>query len=148
MATFLTDMIEKRYTQDKVFAVVFESEREKKRREMLAIVTKTVDGHRLQKMRDLLAFENLATWRRMNGFDRVVEGEENWFHGHRLLPLTPEQYTFFFFFLSLISLIADGPHHYYPACGQKGSSHLSPVHALQFFIAMQVHHSYNSLTNG
>ena len=29
----------------------------------------------------------------MNGFDRVVEGEENWFHGHRLLPLTPEQYT-------------------------------------------------------
>ena len=29
----------------------------------------------------------------MNGFDRVVEGEENWFHGHRSLPLTPEQYT-------------------------------------------------------
>ena len=32
-----------------------------------------------------------------------------------------------------ISLIADGPHHYHPACGHKGSSHLSPVHALQFF---------------
>ena len=31
-----------------------------------------------------------------------------------------------------ISLIADGPHHYHPACGHKGSSHLSPVHALQF----------------
>ena len=30
-------------------------------------------------------------------------------------------------------LIADGPHHYHPACGHKGSSHLSPVHALQFF---------------
>ena len=29
----------------------------------------------------------------MNGFDRVVEGEENWFHGHRSLPPTPEQYT-------------------------------------------------------
>ena len=40
---------------------------------------------------------------------------------------------FFFFFFSLISLIADGPHHYHPACGHKGSSHLSPVHALQFF---------------
>ena len=39
----------------------------------------------------------------------------------------------FFFFFSLISLIADGPHHYHPACGHKGSSHLSPVHALQFF---------------
>ena len=54
--------------------------------------------------------------------------------------------TFFFFFL--ISLIADGPHHYHPACGHKGSSHLSPVHVLQFFIAMQVQHSYNSSTNG
>ena len=32
----------------------------------------------------------------------------------------------------LISLIADGPHHYHPACGHKGSSHLSLVHALQF----------------
>ena len=41
--------------------------------------------------------------------------------------------TFFFLFFSFISLIADGPHHYHPACGHKGSSHLSPVHALQFF---------------
>ena len=32
-----------------------------------------------------------------------------------------------FFFSSFISLIADGPHHYHPACGHKGSSHLSPV---------------------
>ena len=56
--------------------------------------------------------------------------------------------TCLFFFLSLISLIADGPHHYHPACGHKGSSHLSPVHALRFFIAMQVQHSYNSSTNG
>ena len=35
-------------------------------------------------------------------------------------------------FVDPISLIADGPHHYHPACGHKGSSHLSPVHALQF----------------
>ena len=40
-------------------------------------------------------------------------------------------FFFFFFFISLI--IADGPHHCHPACGHKGSSHLSPVHALQFF---------------
>ena len=93
MATFLTDMMRKGYTQDEVFAVVFESEREKKRRRMQAIVTETVDAHRRRKMRDLLAFKKLATWRRMNGFDRVVEGEENWFQGHRSLPLTPEQYT-------------------------------------------------------
>ena len=42
-------------------------------------------------------------------------------------------YVLFFSFFSFISLIADGPHHYHPACGHKGSSHLSPVHALQFF---------------
>ena len=28
----------------------------------------------------------------MNGFDRVADGEETWFHGYRSLPLTPEQY--------------------------------------------------------
>ena len=42
---------------------------------------------------------------------------------------------FLFSFLSFISLIADGPHHYHPACGHKGSSHLSPVHALYFFLS-------------
>ena len=58
------------------------------------------------------------------------------------------RFTFFLFFFSFISLIADEPHHYHLACGHIGSSHLSPVHALQFFIAMQVQRSYNSSTNG
>ena len=83
MATFLTDIITKGYTQSEVLAVVFESEREKKRRRLQAIVTETVSAHRLEKMRELLAFEKLVTFRRMNGFDQVVEGEESWFHGHR-----------------------------------------------------------------
>ena len=65
---------------------------------------------------------------------------------HSLLVHTISLLQFFFFF-SFISLIDDGPHHYHPACGHKGSSHLSPVHALQFFIAMRVQHSYNSSTN-
>ena len=60
---------------------------------MLAIVTETVDAHRLQKMRDLLTFEKLATWRRINGFDRVTDGEDNWLHGPRSLPPTPEEYV-------------------------------------------------------
>ena len=42
-------------------------------------------------------------------------------------------FFFFFFFFSFISLIADGPYHYHPACRHKGSSHLSPFHALHFF---------------
>ena len=41
----------------------------------------------------------------------------------------------YIYIFSLISLIADGPHHYHPACGHKGSSHLSPIHALQFFLS-------------
>ena len=92
MATFLTNMMEKVYTQEEVFAVLFESEKEKKRRQMLAIVTKTMDAHRLQKMRDFITFENLATFRRMNGFDRIVDGEGNWFHA-RSLPPTPQEFS-------------------------------------------------------
>ena len=76
---FLTDMMEKGYTQDKVLAVLFESEQDRKRRRVQAIVTETVDAHRLRKMRDLLAFEKLATFSRMNDFDRVVDGEDDWF---------------------------------------------------------------------
>ena len=85
-------MMEKGYSQEEIFAVLFESEKDKKRRQMLAIVTKTVDAHRLQNMRDLLTFEKLATWRRMNGFDRVMDGEDNWFHAH-FLPPTPQEFS-------------------------------------------------------
>ena len=91
--TFRTDLVEKGYSEKETLDVLFESEQDRKRRRMQAIVTETVDAHRLGKMRDLLAFEKLTTWRRMNGFDRVADREENWFHGHRSLPLTPEQYT-------------------------------------------------------
>ena len=77
--TFLTDMMKKEYTQEEIFAILFESEQDRKRRRMQAIVTETIDAHRLQKLRDLLAFKKLATWRRMNGSDRVVDGENNWF---------------------------------------------------------------------
>ena len=38
-------------------------------------------------------YEELAIWRRMNGFDRVAEDEESCFHGHRSLPPTPEEYA-------------------------------------------------------
>ena len=79
MATFLTDMMQKGYTQEEVFDVLFESEHDRNCRRMQVIVTETVDANRLRKVRDLLAFEKLATRRRMNGFDRVVEGEENCF---------------------------------------------------------------------
>ena len=37
-------------------------------------------------------YEELAIWRRENGFDRVAEGEESCFSGHRSLPPTPQEY--------------------------------------------------------
>ena len=91
--TFLTDVMKKGYSEKEILAVLVESENDRKRRWMLAIVTETVEAYRLQKMRDLLAFETLATWRRMNGFDRVADGEDIWSHGPRSLPPTPEEYT-------------------------------------------------------
>ena len=91
--TFLTGVMKKGYTEEKILAVLVEPERDRTRRRTLAIVTETVDAHRLQRMRDLLTFEKLATWRRMNGFDRVADGEENWFHGPRSLPPTPAEVT-------------------------------------------------------
>ena len=56
----------------------------------LGRVVGIVAAHRLQQVKDFLTFEKLATWRRMNGFDRVADGEDNWFHGPRSLPPTPE----------------------------------------------------------
>ena len=91
--TFLTDMMKKGYSEKAILAVLVEPEQDRKRRRMLTIVTETVDAHRLQKMRDLLAFEKLATWRRMNGFDQVVDGKDKWFHGPCSLPLTPQEFN-------------------------------------------------------
>ena len=59
--TFLTDMMEKVYSDKETLDVLFESEQDRKRRRMQAIVTETVDAHRLRKMRDLFAFEKLTT---------------------------------------------------------------------------------------
>ena len=86
-------MMKKGYAEEEILAILFESEQNRKRRRMLAIVTETINAHRLKKMRDLLAFEKLATWKRMNGFDRVADGEKNWLHGYRSLPLTPKEYA-------------------------------------------------------
>ena len=91
--TFLTDVMKKGYSKEEIFAVLVESDQDRKRRRVLAKVTETVEAHRLQQMKDLLTFKKLATWRRMNGFDRVADGEDNWCHGPRSLPPTPEEYT-------------------------------------------------------
>ena len=74
--TFLTDVMKMGYSEDEIFTVLHESERDRKRRRVLAKVNETGAAHRLQQMKDLLALEKLATWRRMNGFDRIVDDED------------------------------------------------------------------------
>ena len=91
MTTFLTDLMEKGYAQDEIVAVIFESEQDRKRRRMQAIVIGTVGAHRLKRMKELLTFEKLATWRRINGFDRTAADDNLW--ASRQLPLMPEQFT-------------------------------------------------------
>ena len=90
---FQTDVVKMEYSEDEIFAVLNESEKARKRRQILAKVTETVAAYRLQQMKDLQAREQLATWRKMNGFDRVADGEDNWFHGPLSLPPTPEEFT-------------------------------------------------------
>ena len=75
--TFLTDVMKKSYSEEEIFAVLVESEQDKKSRRVLAKVTETVAAYRLKQMKDLLTLEKLAIWRRMNGFDRVVDGKDN-----------------------------------------------------------------------
>ena len=93
MSTFLTDMTNKGYTQKEVLDVLFESEQDRERRRVQAIIIETVVAQRLKKIREFLAYQELATWRRMIGFDRVADGEDDWFHGHRSLPPTPEKFA-------------------------------------------------------
>ena len=76
MSTFLTDIVNKGYTKKEVLDVVFESEEEKERRRISAIVTKAVDAIRLKNVREFLEYQQLATWRRMNDFDRVANDEK------------------------------------------------------------------------
>ena len=92
MSTFLADMIKKGYTEDEAFGVLFESQRDRRRRRLQAIVIEEVAAHNLKKMNELLTYQELVIWRRENGFDRVAEGEESCFPGHRSLPPTPQEY--------------------------------------------------------
>ena len=93
MSTFLADILKKGYTEDEVFGVLFESERERKRRRLKATVIETADAHYLKTMNELLTYQELVIWRRENGFNQVADGEDDWFHGPRSLPPTPEQFT-------------------------------------------------------
>ena len=91
--TFSTGMIEIGNCSDEELKTMLDEAREaSKHSRRLGKVMGIVAVHRLKNIREFLAYQELATWRRMNGFDRVVEGKESCFHGHRSLPPTPQEY--------------------------------------------------------
>ena len=91
--TFPTCGVKMGYSEDEICTILSESEQARNHRHKLAKVTETVAAYRLREMKDLQAREKLATLRRINGFDRVADGEDNWFEGPRSLPPIPEQFT-------------------------------------------------------
>ena len=87
MPSFIDDMELKGYKEDEVFAILLESDKDRKRREMRMKVTETVNSHRLKEMESLAVKVEVAAWRRMNGFDRA----EPWLRDG--LSLFPEEFT-------------------------------------------------------
>ena len=84
-------MVKMEYTEDKVSAIIAESREACKRLRKLGMIRKTVATHRLKELRYLRAAKKLATWRRIYGFDRLEDGDDQGVHGP--LPPTPEQTT-------------------------------------------------------
>ena len=89
--TFLTDVVKIRYSEDEIFVVLHESDQDRKRRWVLAKVTETVAAYRLREIKALQAREKLATWRRMNGFDRIAADDNQW--ASRSFPPKPQEFT-------------------------------------------------------
>ena len=91
--TFPTGVINiRKYSDQELKTMLDEATEASKHLRRLDKVMGIVAGHRLEHMREFLAYQQLATWRRMSGFDRIVEGEESCANGHRSLPPTPQEY--------------------------------------------------------
>ena len=90
--TFPTGVIDIRKCSDEELKTMLDEAREASMHSRkLGGVMGIVAAHRLEKMKELLAYEQLATWRRMNGFDRIAADDSQWVS--RPLPPTPEQFT-------------------------------------------------------
>ena len=90
--TFPTGLDFRKCSDEELTAMLVEAGEASKHARKRGRVMGIVAAHRLKQMRTLLMYEELTTWRRENGFDREMEGEESCFTGHRSLPPTPQQY--------------------------------------------------------
>ena len=77
----------RRCSSEQLTRMLAETEQEYKYWRKLAAVRDAVNAHRLEQMRDLLAREQLTTWRSKNGLDH----DYRWMYGSR--PLSPQEFT-------------------------------------------------------
>ena len=84
---FMTPGEIRRCSSEELTKMLAETEKEYKYWRKLARVRDAVSAHRLEQMRDLLAREQLKTWRSKNGIDR----DDSWMYGAR--PLSPQEFT-------------------------------------------------------
>ena len=84
--TFPTGLDFRKYSDEELTVMLVEAREASKHARKRGRVMGIVAAHRLKQMRTLLMYEQLATWRRENGFDRVEAVD------HRSLSPTPEQY--------------------------------------------------------
>ena len=76
----------RKYSDGELTTMLAQAGEASKHARKLGRVMGVVAAHRIKQVKEFLLYNELATWRRANGFDRV-EGVD-----HRSLPPTPEQY--------------------------------------------------------
>ena len=92
--TFSNDgrcMVENKYLEEDISAVLAESREARKYLRKLGRVMKTLTAHHLKELRHLQAVEKLATWRRTHGFVQIADDDNQW--ASRPVPPTPEKFT-------------------------------------------------------
>ena len=90
--TFPTGVDFRKYSDKELTTMLAEAGEASKHSRKRGRVMGIVAAHRLKQMKEFLLYNELAIWRRENGFDRVEAVEKNRFGDHRSLPPTPEQY--------------------------------------------------------
>ena len=84
--TFPTGFDFRKYSDEELTTMLAEAGEASKHARKLGRVMGVVAAHRIKDVKEFLAYQQLATWRRENGFDRVEAVVR------RSLPPTPEQY--------------------------------------------------------
>ena len=77
--TFSTGIEIRKYSDEELTTMLDEAREASKHARKLGKVMGIVTAHRIKQMKEFLAYKELAIWRRENGFDRAVEGEETCF---------------------------------------------------------------------